>query len=123
LGWQGHACVKNLPRVGREVCAKFGGDWSGDSGVKRVDRYKQSLLYIYRFKEKKHFHTKNIKKAPNSNEMLFHFGKTNIQEEMLACIIMKNLNAYLVPIAFQKLSYSPSSIILKMASIQLIKEP
>jgi len=25
LGWQGHTCVKNLPRVGVEVCAKFGG--------------------------------------------------------------------------------------------------
>jgi len=24
-----HACVKNLSRVGGEVCAKFGGDWSG----------------------------------------------------------------------------------------------
>jgi len=23
-GWQGHICVKNLPRVGGEVCAKFG---------------------------------------------------------------------------------------------------
>jgi len=40
LGWWGHACVKNLPR------AKFGGDWSTGSGVKRGHRYKQSLLYI-----------------------------------------------------------------------------
>jgi len=45
LGWQGHACVKNFSRVGGEVCAKFGGDWSGGSGVKRVHRYKESLLY------------------------------------------------------------------------------
>jgi len=37
-GWWDHACVKNLPWVG--------GDWSGGSGVKRVHRYKQSLLYI-----------------------------------------------------------------------------
>jgi len=46
LSLQGHACVKNLPRVGGEVCAKFSGDWSGGSGVKRGHRYKQSLLYI-----------------------------------------------------------------------------
>jgi len=31
-----------------EVCAKFGGDWSGGSGVKRGHRYKQLLLYIFR---------------------------------------------------------------------------
>jgi len=37
-GLRGHACVKNLPRVGGEVCAKFGGDWSGSSGVKRGHR-------------------------------------------------------------------------------------
>jgi len=50
LGWRDHACVKNLPWVGREVCAKFGGDWFGSSGVKRVDRYMitNSLFYIYR---------------------------------------------------------------------------
>jgi len=36
FSWRGHACVKNLPRVGRENCAKFGGDWSDGSGVKRV---------------------------------------------------------------------------------------
>jgi len=35
---EGHACVKNLPRVGGEVCAKFGGDWSGGSCVKRGHR-------------------------------------------------------------------------------------
>jgi len=32
MGWvgrAGHTCVKNLPRVGVEVCAKFDGDWSG----------------------------------------------------------------------------------------------
>jgi len=29
----GHACVKNLPRIGGEVCAKFGGDWSGGLGT------------------------------------------------------------------------------------------
>jgi len=23
----GHTCVRNLYRVGAEVCAKFGGDW------------------------------------------------------------------------------------------------
>jgi len=33
--WHDHACVKNLPQVGEEVCAKFGGDWSGGSHVKR----------------------------------------------------------------------------------------
>jgi len=44
--WRGHACVKYLPWVGGEVCEKFGGDWSGSSGVKRVQRYKQSLLYV-----------------------------------------------------------------------------
>jgi len=48
--WQDHACVKNLPWVGGEVCAEFDGDWSGGSGVKRGHRYvyrdKQSLLYI-----------------------------------------------------------------------------
>jgi len=31
LGWQDHACVENLSQVGGEVCAKFGGDWSGGS--------------------------------------------------------------------------------------------
>jgi len=47
---RGHACVKNLPSDGREVCAKFGGDWSGSSGVKRAHRYivTNSLFYIYR---------------------------------------------------------------------------
>jgi len=44
-GWRGHKCVKNLPRIGGEVCAKFGGDWSGSLHVKRGHRYKQSLLY------------------------------------------------------------------------------
>jgi len=38
MGWQGHACVKNLPWVGGEVCGKFGGDWSGSSGMKRGHR-------------------------------------------------------------------------------------
>jgi len=47
LGLRGHACVKNLPQVVGEVCAKFGGDWSGGSGVKRGHMYKHSLLYIY----------------------------------------------------------------------------
>jgi len=45
-GWCGYACAKNHPWVGGEVCAKFGGDWSGGSGVKEVHRYKQSVLYI-----------------------------------------------------------------------------
>jgi len=44
-GWQGHTCVKNIPRVGVEVFAKFGGDWSGGSHVKKGDSYKQSLLH------------------------------------------------------------------------------
>jgi len=35
-------------RVGVEVCAKFGGDWFGGSGVKEGHRYKQSLLH-YRY--------------------------------------------------------------------------
>jgi len=34
-GWQGQTCVKNLPRAGVEVCAKFGEDWSGGSRVKK----------------------------------------------------------------------------------------
>jgi len=34
LGWRGHTCVKNLPRVGAEIRTKFGGDWSGCSPVK-----------------------------------------------------------------------------------------
>jgi len=38
FGFRGHACVKNLPLVGSEVCAKFGGDWSGGSGVKKGHR-------------------------------------------------------------------------------------
>jgi len=50
LGWRGHACVKNLPRVGGEVCAQFDGDWSGGLDMKRVQRYKQSHFYIYRYK-------------------------------------------------------------------------
>jgi len=33
-GWQGQTCVKHLPQVGVEVCAKFGGDWSRVSPVK-----------------------------------------------------------------------------------------
>jgi len=37
-GCWGHACVKNVSRVGVEVCAKFGEDWSDGSGVKRVHR-------------------------------------------------------------------------------------
>jgi len=36
-----------------EVCAKFGGDWSGGSLVKEgnryIHRYKQSVLYILNF--------------------------------------------------------------------------
>jgi len=31
LSLRGHGCVKNLPQVGGEACAKFGGDWSGGS--------------------------------------------------------------------------------------------
>jgi len=34
LGWQDHTCVKNLPRVGLEVCTKFGRDRSVDLLVK-----------------------------------------------------------------------------------------
>jgi len=38
--WVGgvHTCVENLPGVGGEVCAKFGGDYSGSSGVKEGQR-------------------------------------------------------------------------------------
>jgi len=39
LGWRGHSCAQNFPRVGGEVCTKFGGDWSGGSPVKRGHRY------------------------------------------------------------------------------------
>jgi len=38
LDWWGHACAKNLPQVGGEVWAKFGGDWSGGLGLKRGHR-------------------------------------------------------------------------------------
>jgi len=50
--WQGHACVKNLPRVGGEVSTKFGGDWSDGLLVKEELRYiyTNSVFYIYRFK-------------------------------------------------------------------------
>jgi len=34
LGWRGHTCIKNLPRVVGEACAKFGGDWFGGSHMK-----------------------------------------------------------------------------------------
>jgi len=44
--WQGHAWVKNLPRMGWEVCTTFGRDWSGGSSLKEGYRYKQSLLCI-----------------------------------------------------------------------------
>jgi len=49
---RGHACVKNLPWVGRKSCAKFGGDWSCSSGVKRGHRYihTNSQFYIYRLR-------------------------------------------------------------------------
>jgi len=40
VGLARSSCAKNLPRVGGEVYAKFGGDWSGSSGVKRVHRHK-----------------------------------------------------------------------------------
>jgi len=49
---QGHACVNDLPWVGVEVCAKFGADWFGGSGMKEDTGtyigswYKQSVLYI-----------------------------------------------------------------------------
>jgi len=51
LGWRSHACAKNHPWVGGEVCAKFGGDWSGGSGVKEGHRYigTNSLFFIYIF--------------------------------------------------------------------------
>jgi len=39
-GWWNHTCVKNLPQVGVEIFAKFGGDWSDGSLVKEVHRYK-----------------------------------------------------------------------------------
>jgi len=60
-GWRGHACVKSLPRVGAEVCPKFGGDWSGRLSVKRGHRYKQSLLYIDILAEVHHCENKGIK--------------------------------------------------------------
>jgi len=43
LGWRGHTCVKDLPWVGGEVCAKFGGDWSG--GSREKEEYRYSLFY------------------------------------------------------------------------------
>jgi len=43
--WQGHACVKKLPWVGGEVCAKFGGDWSGSLGMKRGHIY--CLVFVH----------------------------------------------------------------------------
>jgi len=45
LDWQGHNCVKNLPQVSVEVCAKFVGDWFGGSCMKEGHRY--SLFYIF----------------------------------------------------------------------------
>jgi len=42
----GQTWVKNLPRIGGEIRAKFGGDWSGAWHVKRGQRYKQSVIYI-----------------------------------------------------------------------------
>jgi len=53
LGWQGHTCIKNLSRVGVEICTKFGGDWSSGSRVKeghKVGWYTgtNSLFYIHR---------------------------------------------------------------------------
>jgi len=49
-GWRGQTWVKSLSRVGVEVCAKFGGDWSGGSrvneGHRKAHKYKQSVLYI-----------------------------------------------------------------------------
>jgi len=51
LGWCRHACAKNHPWVGGEVCAKFGGDWSGGSCVKEGHRYigtqVQTVTFIY----------------------------------------------------------------------------
>jgi len=37
-GWWGHTCVKNLSRVGVEVCTKFGGDWY--CGTRRKEGYR-----------------------------------------------------------------------------------
>jgi len=56
-GWWGHACATNHPWVGVEICAKFGGDWSGGSGVKEGHRYigTNSLFYIYRFRNRWEF--------------------------------------------------------------------
>jgi len=34
FSWRGHTCVGNLPCVGGEVCAIFGGGWSGGSHMK-----------------------------------------------------------------------------------------
>jgi len=42
-GWRGGACDKNLPQVGVEVCAKFGGDGSGSLRAKNV----QTVSFIY----------------------------------------------------------------------------
>jgi len=47
----GHTCVKDLHRVGAEVCAKFGGDWFCGSHVKEgqrynIGRFKQSVFYL-----------------------------------------------------------------------------
>jgi len=39
-GWWGQTCVKKLPQVGVQVCAKFGGDWSGGLLVKEEHRYR-----------------------------------------------------------------------------------
>jgi len=54
LGWRGHACVKNLPRVGVEVVqnlVEIGPAvraWKGNIGKYIRTKYKQSLLYICR---------------------------------------------------------------------------
>jgi len=39
LGWHGHTCFKNPPRVCVGVCTKFGGDRSSGSCVKEGHRY------------------------------------------------------------------------------------
>jgi len=46
LGLAGHTCVKNRPWVGVEVCAKFGGYWSGICAWMRYIGT-SSLFYIH----------------------------------------------------------------------------
>jgi len=71
LGWRGQTCVKNLPQVVGEVCAKFGRNWSVGSHVKEGHRYigSNSLFQIKRLDY--------LYNRPKSKQVFsFGFGKS-----------------------------------------------